>query len=91
MTSQFSNMTSSSNFVDVVFFLLSSLVTGPSFKSMSSLILKYRIDNKFGNRKSEIPLSEFCLASGDWDKLVIYIDVSNEMLPNAAKYSFYRF
>ena len=31
MTSQFSDMTSSSNFFDVVLFLLSSLVTGLSF------------------------------------------------------------
>ena len=35
-----SDMTSSSDFVDVVLFLLSSLVTGPSFMSMSSLVLE---------------------------------------------------
>ena len=40
MTSQFSDMTSTSNFFDVVLFLLSSLVTGPSFMSMSSLVLE---------------------------------------------------
>ena len=33
-------MTSSSNFFDVVLFLLSSLVTGPSFMSVSSLVLE---------------------------------------------------
>ena len=40
MTSQLANMTSSSNFFDVVLFLLSSLVIGPSFMSISSLFLE---------------------------------------------------
>ena len=39
MTSQFADMTSSSDFFDVDPFLLSSLVTGPSFMSMSLLVL----------------------------------------------------
>ena len=38
MTPQFSDMTSSSNSFDVALFLLSSLVTGPSFMSISSLV-----------------------------------------------------
>ena len=40
MTSQFSDMTSTSIFFDVVLFLLSSLVTDPSFMSISSLVLE---------------------------------------------------
>ena len=40
MTSQFADTTSSSIFFDVVLFLLSSLVTGPSFMSISSLVLE---------------------------------------------------
>ena len=38
MTLQFADMTT--NFFDVVLFLLSSLVTGPSFISISSLLLE---------------------------------------------------
>ena len=41
MTSQFSDMTSSSNFFDVVLFLLSSFVTGLSFMSILSLVVDY--------------------------------------------------
>ena len=40
MTSQFAEMMSSSNFFDVALFLLSGLVTGPSFMSISSLVLE---------------------------------------------------
>ena len=40
MTSQFADMTSSSSFFDVVLFLLSSLVAGPSFMSIVSLVLE---------------------------------------------------
>ena len=40
MASQFADMMSSPNFFDDVFFLLSSLVTGPSFMSISSLVLE---------------------------------------------------
>ena len=36
MTSQFADMTSSPNFFDVVLFLLSSLVTGPSFSRVTA-------------------------------------------------------
>ena len=40
MTSQFADMTSPSIFFDAVLFLLSSLATGPSFMSISSLVLE---------------------------------------------------
>ena len=40
MTSQFSDMTSSSVYFDVALFLLSKVVTGPSFMSISSLVLE---------------------------------------------------
>ena len=40
VTSQFVNMMPSSNSFDIFLFLLSSLVTGPSFMSMSSLVLE---------------------------------------------------
>ena len=75
MTSQFSNMTSMSNFFDVVLFLLSSLVTGPSFMSRSSLVMELWqfcfIRDWPETWKSEIPPSEFCPISGDWGKLWI--------------------
>ena len=75
MTSQFSDMTSTSNFFDVVLFLLSSLVTGPSFMSISSLVLELWqfpfIRDWPEIRKWEIPPSEFCLISGDWGELGI--------------------
>ena len=38
--SQFASMTSSSNFFDVALFPLSNLVTGPSFMSVSLVILE---------------------------------------------------
>ena len=72
---QFSDMTSSSNFLEIFLFFLSSLVTGPSFKSISSLVLEswqfYFIRDWPEIRKSEIPSSEFCPISGDWDELWI--------------------
>ena len=58
-------------------FLLSSLVTGPSFMSISSLVLELW---NFGNffirdwpeiRNTEKPTSEFCPVSGDWNQLWI--------------------
>ena len=79
MTSQFSDMTSTSNFFDVVLFLLSSLVTGPSFMSISSLVLELWqflfIRDWPEIRKSEIPPSEFCQISRDWGE---------QRLPNLA-------
>ena len=75
MTSQFSDMTSTSNFFDVVLFVLSSLVTGPSFMSISWLVLelwKFSFIRDWPEiRKSEIPPSEFCPISGDWGELWI--------------------
>ena len=73
MTSQFVGMKSSPNFF--VLFLLSSLVTGPIFMSMPSLVLELRQFSfiKDGPEiwKLEIPPSEFCLISGDWRELEI--------------------
>ena len=67
MTSQFPDMTSS--------FLLSSVVTGPSFMSMSSLVLELWQFSFIRDWpeiwKLEIPLSEFCPISGDWGQLWI--------------------
>ena len=62
-------------FLDVVLFLLSILNTGPSFMSISSLLLKFCqftfIRNWPEIRKSEIPPSKFCPISGDWGELEI--------------------
>ena len=89
MTSQFSNMMSLSNVFDVVLFLLSSLATGPSFMSISSLGLElwqFTLIRDWPEiQKSEIPqyeLSEFCPISRDWGKLAI---------PNLAQMSLTKF
>ena len=75
MTSHFSDMTSTWNFFDAVLFLFSILVTGPSFMSISSLVLELWqfsfIRDWAEIRKSEITPSEFCPISGDWGKLWI--------------------
>ena len=71
MTSQFSNMTSTSNLFDVVLFLLSSLVTGSSFMSISWLVLELWGTDWPEIQKSEIPPSKFCPISEDWGKLWI--------------------
>ena len=56
-------------------FFLSSLVTGPNFMSISSLVLElwqFTFVRDWPEiRKSEIPPSEFCPISGDWSKLAI--------------------
>ena len=73
-TSQFSDMTSSSNFFDFVMFLLWILVTGPSFWSISLVLESWQfsfIRDWPEIRKSEIPPSEFCPISEDWGKLGI--------------------
>ena len=74
MTSQFFDMTSS-KFFEVVLFLLSSLDPGPSFMSTSSLVLELWqfpfIRDWPEILKLEIPPSEFCPISGDWDELGI--------------------
>ena len=63
------------NFFDVVLFLLSGLVTGPNFISISSLVLELWQFSFIRDwpeiRKSEIPPSEFCPISGDWGELWI--------------------
>ena len=75
MTSQFFDMTSNSIFFDVVLFLLSSLVAGPSFMSISSLVLElwqFSFTTDWPEiRKSEKPPSEFFAVSGDWGKVWI--------------------
>ena len=75
MTSQFADTTSSPNFFDIVLFLLLSLVTGPSFMSISSLVLElwqFSLIRDWPEiRKSEIPISEFYPISEDWNELEI--------------------
>ena len=75
MTLQFFDMVSLSNFADVVIFLLSSLVTGPSFMSISSLVLElwqFPFVRYWPEiRKSEILPSEFCPISEDLGELGI--------------------
>ena len=65
----------SPNFFEVDLSPLSSLVTGPSFMSISSLVLKLWqfsfIRDWLEIWKSEIPLSQFCPIFGDWGKLGI--------------------
>ena len=59
----------------VVLFLLPSLATGPSFMSISSLVLELWEFSFIRDWpeiwKSEIPPSEFCPISGDWGELRI--------------------
>ena len=66
-------MTSASNFFDVFLFVLSILVTGPSFMSISSLVLELWQFSFIRDWpeiwKLEIPLSKFCPISGDWGEL----------------------
>ena len=76
LTSQFSEMTSSLFFFfDVVLFVLSTLVTGPIFMSLSSLVLELWqfpfIRNLPEIRKLKIAPSEFCPICGDWCELRI--------------------
>ena len=63
MTSQLCDMMSSLNFFEVALFLLSSLVAGPSFTSISLLVLELWqfpfIRDCPEIKKSEIPLFEF--------------------------------
>ena len=84
MTPEFFDMTSLSNIFDL--FLLLILVTGPSFMSISSLVLELQqfsfITDWPEIWKSEIPPSEFCPRSGDWGKWGI---------PNLARMSLLKF
>ena len=72
MTSQISYMMLSSNFFDFVLFLLSCLVNGPIFMSISSLVLELWQFSFIRDwpeiRKLEIPPSKFCPIFGEWDK-----------------------
>ena len=90
MIPQFADMTSSSNFFDAVLSLLPSLVTGPIFMSISSLVLKLWqfsfIRDWPEMRKSEILPSEFCPISGDWGKLGMWLNAGKRQ-----GYSFYCF
>ena len=75
MTSLFADMDSSSKFFDLILLLFLSLVTGPSFMSISSLVLELWqftfIRDWPEIWKSEIPPSELCPISGDWGQLGI--------------------
>ena len=93
-------MTSSSNFLDMVLFLLSSLVTGPSFMSISSLVLELWqftfIRDWPENQKSVIPpwVLPNIWRLGRVRDTKFGTDVPIEMLLNAAKcqgYIFYCF
>ena len=89
MTSQFVDMTSSSSLFAVVLFLLSILVIGPSFMSISSLVLElwqFSFVRDWPEiRKSEILPSEFWY----WDELGIpdlarmFLIKSYKMMQNA--------
>ena len=71
MTSELSEI--SSLFFYLTVFLLSSLVTGPNFKSISWLELRkfWLVKDWPEIWKSQIPQSEFCPVSWDCDKLEI--------------------
>ena len=99
MTSQSVDMTFV-NFFNVVFLCLSSLVTGPSFMSVLSLVLElwqfFLIRDWPEIWKSEIPPSEFCTIPGHWGELEIpnlalmsLIKLLNA--PNCQVYSLYHF
>ena len=100
MTLQFPDMMSSSEFFDVVLFLLSNLVTGSSFMSISSLVLElWQFFYKGLARNPKMGNTPVWGLPNIW-RLGRVMDtkfgtnVSNRMLLNAAKfqgYSFYRF
>ena len=100
MTSQFPDMTSSSDFFDVAVFLLSSLVTGPSFMSITGLVLelwqflfiKDWPESEIGNTPVWAWANIWKLGRVRETKFSTI--VSNKSLLNAAKlhgYSFYSF
>ena len=63
------------SFLTLFYFFLSGLITGPSFTSISLLILELWQFSFIRDwpeiRKSEIPLSEFCATYEDWSELGI--------------------
>ena len=75
MTSKFADMATSSIFFDVLLFLFSSLVTGPSYTLIPSLVMELWQFSFIRDWpeiwKSEIHPSEFCPISGYWDMLII--------------------
>ena len=77
MAEQFSNMTSSSHFFDVVLFLLSSLVTGSSFmwiivQSLVQELWQFSFIKDWSKiRKLKISQSELCQIFEDWGELGI--------------------
>ena len=84
MTTQFSDMKLSSIFFEIVVFLLSRSVTGPSVMSISYLVLELW---RFSFTKdwleiwqSEVIPSEFCPIYVDWDKLGIPAFAVSELL-----------
>ena len=91
-------MTSTSNFFDVVLFLLSSLVTGPNFMSISSLVLElWQFSFIRGlTRKPEIGNTHVWVFPNIW-RLGQVMDtkfgtnVSNKMGLNARKFQYYSF
>ena len=93
-------MTLSSNIFDGILFLLSTLVTGPSFMSVSSLVLELwhfsviRVDQKSRNRNAPVWTLPNIWRMRRVRDTIFGTNVCNKMLLNAAKcqvYSFYRF
>ena len=82
------------NFFDNVLFLLSSLVTGPSFMSISLVLELWQfpfIRDWLELQKSEIPPSEFCPTSGRMRQVrntKFGTNVSNKMLQHFRVTSF---
>ena len=75
ISSQFSDMTSFANFFSSILFAMSSLVTVPSFMSISSLVLEswqfsFIRDWPEIRRPEKFPFG-FCPISRDWGKLGI--------------------
>ena len=98
MTSQFVNMKPSSIFLVVVLFLLSSLVTGPSFMSRSSYCHRVMIIlfNRILTRNPEIGNTLVWVLPNIWGLGRIRdtkfgTNMSNEMLLNATKCQGYNF
>ena len=90
MTSQFADMTSTSNFFDVALFLLPSLVTGPSFMSRSYWFWSMTIFVYKGLViwKSEIPrlsFAQYLETGGKYGVPKLCTNVSNKILLNAGK------
>ena len=96
MTSQYPDITSSSNVFDILLFFRSSLVTSPYFMIISSLVWELSqfslIKDWQEIQKPEV-LPNICRL-GQVRDFKFGMNVSNEMLLNAAKcqgYNFYRF